>query len=56
MSEFQTEISKLSSNPIWPFFATICSIPHPSKHEEALAQYIINWAKEQGLAVRRDDR
>ncbi|RNE69388.1 aminoacyl-histidine dipeptidase [Vibrio cholerae] len=55
MSEFQTEISKLSSNPIWPFFATICSIPHPSKHEEALAQYIINWAKEQGLAVRRDE-
>ncbi|EGQ8015524.1 cytosol nonspecific dipeptidase, partial [Vibrio cholerae] len=55
MSEFQTEISKLSSNPIWPFFATICSIPHPSKHEEALAQYIINWAKEQGLTVRRDE-
>ncbi len=39
---------------MWQFFDKICSIPHPSKHEEALAQYIIGWAKEQGLDVRRD--
>ncbi|ASU22898.1 cytosol nonspecific dipeptidase [Vibrio qinghaiensis] len=54
MSEFYSEISKLSSAPVWQFFDKICSIPHPSKHEEALAQYIIQWATEQGLAVRRD--
>lgn len=54
MSEFHSEISKLSPAPVWQFFDKICSIPHPSKHEEALALYIVNWATEQGLEVRRD--
>ncbi|ROV62254.1 aminoacyl-histidine dipeptidase [Vibrio ponticus] len=54
MSEFHSEISKLSPAPLWQFFDKICSIPHPSKHEEALAQYIVSWAQEQGLDVRRD--
>ncbi|MCZ4294431.1 aminoacyl-histidine dipeptidase [Vibrio sinaloensis] len=54
MSEFHSEISNLSPAPLWQFFDKICSIPHPSKHEEALAQYIVNWATEQGLDVRRD--
>jgi dipeptidase D len=54
VSEFHSEISNLSPAPLWQFFDKICSIPHPSKHEEALAQYIVGWAKEQGLDVRRD--
>ncbi|MGF1719851.1 aminoacyl-histidine dipeptidase [Vibrio kyushuensis] len=54
MSEFHSEISNLSPSSIWQFFDKICSIPHPSKHEEELAQYIINWAKAEGLDVRRD--
>ncbi|CAH0526707.1 aminoacyl-histidine dipeptidase [Vibrio hippocampi] len=54
MSEFHSEISQLSPAPLWQFFDKICSIPHPSKHEEALAQYIVTWAQEQGLDVKRD--
>ncbi|MBE4607067.1 aminoacyl-histidine dipeptidase [Vibrio navarrensis] len=54
MSEFHSEISSLSPAPLWQFFDKICSIPHPSKHEEALAQYIVTWATEKGLEVRRD--
>ncbi|ODS12205.1 aminoacyl-histidine dipeptidase [Vibrio scophthalmi] len=54
MSEFHSEISHLSPVPLWQFFDKICSIAHPSKHEEALAQYIVTWAKEQGFDVRRD--
>ncbi|WP_428774605.1 aminoacyl-histidine dipeptidase [Vibrio sp.] len=54
MSEFHSEISKLSPAPVWQFFDKICSIPHPSKHEEALAQYIVEWAQQKGLPVRRD--
>ena len=54
MSEFHSEISNLSPSILWQFFDKICSIPHPSKHEEALAGYIVGWAKEQGLEVRRD--
>ncbi|WP_456296105.1 aminoacyl-histidine dipeptidase [Vibrio sp. AK197] len=54
MSEFHSEISNLSPTPIWQFFDKICSIPHPSKHEEALASYIVDWATQQDLSVRRD--
>ncbi|MHC6528160.1 aminoacyl-histidine dipeptidase [Vibrio proteolyticus] len=54
MSEFHSEISNLSPAPLWQFFDKICSIPHPSKHEETLAQYIVDWATNQGLDVRRD--
>ncbi len=54
MSEFHSEISNLSPALVWQFFDKICSIPHPSKHEEALATYIVEWATSQGLDVRRD--
>ncbi len=50
-----SEISQLSPQPVWQFFDKICSIPHPSKHEAQLAQYIIEWATQEGLAVRRDE-
>lgn len=47
-------LSQLSPQPLWDIFAKICSIPHPSGHEEHLAGYILNWAKEKGLPVQRD--
>ncbi|MGF1725024.1 aminoacyl-histidine dipeptidase [Photobacterium nomapromontoriensis] len=50
-----SEISQLSPQPVWQFFDQICSIPHPSKHEELLAQHIISFAQNEGLDVRRDD-
>lgn len=49
-----SEISQLSPQPVWQFFDQICSIPHPSKHEEQLAQHIIKFAEGEGLDVRRD--
>ncbi|KKC98947.1 aminoacyl-histidine dipeptidase [Photobacterium halotolerans] len=49
-----SEISHLSPQIVWQFFDQICAIPHPSKHEEALAQHIIRFAESEGLAVRRD--
>nr|WP_275446961.1 aminoacyl-histidine dipeptidase [Pseudoalteromonas sp. Of7M-16] len=49
-----SEISQLEPQVVWQFFDQICSIPHPSKHEEALAQFIVNWATSQNLPVRRD--
>ncbi|MBD1575041.1 aminoacyl-histidine dipeptidase [Vibrio sp. S11_S32] len=55
MSKTHSEISQLSPQPVWQFFDKICSFPHPSKHEEALAQYIVSWAQEQNLEVRRDE-
>lgn len=49
-----SELSQLSPQPLWDFFAKICSIPHPSYHEEALATYIVEWANEQQLWCERD--
>lgn len=55
MSQFLTEITSQSANPIWPLFDKICSIPHPSKHEQALSDYIVSWAEAKGLAVKADE-
>ncbi|WP_075183474.1 beta-Ala-His dipeptidase [Pantoea sp. 1.19] len=49
-----SELSQLSPQPLWDIFAKICSIPHPSYHEEQLAQHILRWADEQGLWTDRD--
>jgi len=49
-----SELSQLSPQPLWDIFAKICSIPHPSYHEEALAEHIVSWAKEQGFWCERD--
>ncbi|MCT8345212.1 beta-Ala-His dipeptidase [Photorhabdus kleinii] len=55
MSELlQSELSQLSPQPLWGIFAKICSIPHPSYHEEALATHIVQWAQEKELHVERD--
>lgn len=50
-----SELSQLSPQPLWDIFAKICAIPHPSYHEEQLAQYILSWAAEQGFATDRDE-
>lgn len=50
-----SEISTLSPKLLWQWFDQICAIPHPSYHEEALATYIIDWAKKQSLFVERDE-
>ncbi|RRS08196.1 aminoacyl-histidine dipeptidase [Pseudoalteromonas sp. J010] len=55
MLKAHTEVSQLEPQAIWKFFDQICAIPHPSKHEEALAGFIVEWAESKGLAVRRDE-
>ncbi|HCU0880324.1 TPA: beta-Ala-His dipeptidase, partial [Morganella morganii] len=49
-----SELSQLFPQPLWDIFAKICSIPHPSYHEEQLAAHIIEWAKEKEFHVERD--
>ncbi|CAM4210562.1 aminoacyl-histidine dipeptidase [Pseudoalteromonas byunsanensis] len=49
-----SEICQLEPKAIWQFFDQICAIAHPSKHEEVLAQFIVDWATSQNLSVRRD--
>ncbi len=49
-----SELSQLSPQPLWDIFAKVCSIPHPSYHEEELANHIVDWAAEQGIHAERD--
>ena len=40
---------------VWKHFEAICNIPHPSGHEEEVAQYVVNFAQGLGLDVKRDN-
>jgi len=46
-----TAIHQLYPQPLWQWFEQICAIPHPSKHEAALSEFIQQWAKQRGLPV-----
>ena len=48
------EITELEPKALWKQFAKVCSIPHPSKHEEKIRQYVIGFAEEHGLEYRHD--
>ena len=50
-----TALSTLQPPLLWQWFERICAVPHPSGHEEVLAQLIVNWAKSQRLWVERDE-
>ena len=48
------QLQSLQSAPIWSFFEKICAIPHPSKHEDPLRDWIINWATEKNITCKKD--
>lgn len=39
---------------LWKHFLDICSIPHPSKHEEAICKHIIQFAESNTLQYTQD--
>ena len=49
-----SEISNLSPQKVWKVFDLICSIPHPSGHEAALALCLKQLAEDAGLLCRMD--
>lgn len=46
-----SEIAALAPQKVWYFFDLICSIPHISKHEKALAAKLAGIARDAGLEV-----
>ena len=44
----------LEPRAVWTHFATLCAIPRPSKHEAALREHLLAWARERNLATRVD--
>ncbi|MCJ8318883.1 MAG: aminoacyl-histidine dipeptidase [Colwellia sp.] len=47
-------LSHLKPASLWQLFEKICSIPHPSKHEQKISLWIQEWATELGLVVKED--
>ncbi|MGE5479329.1 MAG: aminoacyl-histidine dipeptidase [Chloroflexota bacterium] len=39
---------------VWEYFEQITQVPRPSKKEERIAEFMVNWAKEQGFESQRD--
>jgi dipeptidase D len=46
--------AELEPRPVWAHFATLCAIPRPSKHEAALRQHLLAWARALNLQARVD--
>jgi len=49
-----SELSKLYPSALWDNFANICAVPHPSKHEEKLVEWMMNWAKKNDVSCKKD--
>ncbi|MFI3288110.1 MAG: aminoacyl-histidine dipeptidase [Rikenellaceae bacterium] len=47
-------ITELNPKNVWGYFAQICAIPHPSKHEEAILDFLKDFAREHNLSYRQD--
>lgn len=49
------KLSQLSPKPLWGYFAEICRIPRPSKKEEKIIKYLLDFASKQNLKANVDD-
>jgi dipeptidase D len=47
-------VDGLKPGLVWKYFAEIARIPRCSKHEQAMAEYVIDTAKRLGLSARQD--
>lgn len=48
-------LANLEPKSLFKFFEEILSIPRPSKHEEKMTEYLVNWAKERNLEYVSDE-
>lgn len=48
-------IEKLSPGKVWQYFAEVCNIPHPSKKEERMIAYLMEFGRSRNLETLKDD-
>lgn len=48
-------LGNLKPMRLWEIFEEMCEIPHPSKHEAAMRDYVINFAKKNNLEYETDE-
>jgi len=51
----EQKIDQLQPERLWHYFLQICRIPHPSKKEEKIVQYILDFGKNLGLETKTDE-
>ncbi len=49
------DFKSLKPQPLWNYFTDICAIPHPSSHEVAIRQYMVDFAKKNGIECFVDE-
>jgi dipeptidase D len=49
------EVKDLKPELIWKYFDEITKIPRPSRKEEKIIEYLLNFAKEHNLEAQKDD-
>ena len=49
------KLAGLEPARVFDFFEEICSIPHGSRNEKLISDYLVNFAKERGLKYIQDD-
>ena len=47
-------LKNLSPQPLWNFFEEICQVPRPSKKEEKIIKFLLDFAQSHGLKARQD--
>jgi len=47
-------LKKLIPGEVWQYFEEICQIPRPSKKEEHIIQYLVDFAEENNLEYKQD--
>jgi dipeptidase D len=51
----EDKIAQLQPERLWHYFLEICKVPRPSKKEEKIAAYLMNFGSEHGLETLRDE-
>jgi dipeptidase D len=51
----ENPLSNLKPERLWYYFNEICQIPRPSKKEEKIREYLVNWGKSHSLETLTDD-
>ncbi|MGE4587544.1 MAG: cytosol nonspecific dipeptidase, partial [Mangrovibacterium sp.] len=47
-------LGHLKPQPLWNYFESICRVPRPSKKEDRIRQFLLDFARENRLESRTD--
>lgn len=48
------KLNNLNPALVWGYFEAICQIPRPSKHEEQIIAFLMNFANQNNLSAKKD--